>query len=174
MIALKRNSVQDSTGKIYLDGKSHTGASVFVGQGCVLAASKKQRIVTKASTEAELVALSYMIALVENCDEFVRSLGYEDIISPLILQDNTSTIFMVTQGGGKPRTKHLRVRQYLIKDKVDAKDVEISYIHTEKMVANGPTKAIQGDRYNWIIDRIMGADNDHSPVDRGPLSGHEK
>jgi hypothetical protein len=40
-----------------------------------------------------------MIAIVENCDELVSSLGYA------ILQDNTSTISMVTQGEEKPRTK---------------------------------------------------------------------
>jgi hypothetical protein len=99
-----------------------------------------------------------MIALVENCDEFVRSLGYENIRPPLLLQDNTSTIFMVTQGGGGSQagTKHLRARQYLIKDKVDAKEVDISYIHAEKIVANGLMKATQGDRLYWIIDRIMG------------------
>jgi hypothetical protein len=163
----------DASFGCHLDGMSHTGATLFVGQGCVQATSRKQEMVTKDSTEAELVALSDMIPSIELCDEFIRSLGYKNVRPPLILQDNKSTISMVTQGGGKTRNKHLRARQYLVKARVDAKEAEIAYQQTEKMIADGLTKAIQGDRFKWIIDRIMGTPSDPALVDRGALSEQE-
>ena len=40
------------------NGKSHTGVCITLGDGPVFVRSVKQKIVTKSSTEAELVALS--------------------------------------------------------------------------------------------------------------------
>mmetsp|Transcript_17293 Transcript_17293/g.46163 ORF Transcript_17293/g.46163 Transcript_17293/m.46163 type:complete len:173 (+) Transcript_17293:755-1273(+) len=54
-----RLSVDASYG-VHADGKSHTGACVTLGRGATHATSTKQKIVTKASTEAELVAASDM------------------------------------------------------------------------------------------------------------------
>ena len=157
------------------DGKSHSGAAIFIGDACVLAVSKKQKIVTKDSTEAELVALSDLISTVEQCDEFMREQGMKDMKIPLILQDNMSTISLVTKGGGKPRTKHLRVRQHLVKDKVSGKEISIVHTPTTKMLADAMTKPTQGEQFRWMTGRIMG-DNPrppgpHAMVDRGALSG---
>ena len=49
----------DAAYGVYPDGRSHTGSCVVVGmRGAVYSKSAKQQIVTKSSTEAELVALS--------------------------------------------------------------------------------------------------------------------
>ena len=40
------------------NGKSHTGICISLGNGPVFVRSVKQKIVTKSSTESELVALS--------------------------------------------------------------------------------------------------------------------
>ena len=138
------------------DGKSHSGATVFIGDACVLAMSKKQKIVTKDSTEAELVALSDLVTCVEQCDEFMREQGMKDVKIPIILQDNMSTISLVTKGGGKPRTKHLRVRQHLIKERVDGKEISIVYTPTTRMFADAMTKPAQGEQFHWMTRRIMG------------------
>ena len=157
------------------DGKSHSGAAFFIGDACVLAMSKKQKIVTKDSTEAELVALSDLITTVEQCDEFMREQGMKNMKIPIILQDNMSTISLVTKGGGKPRTKHLRVRQHLIRDKVSGKEISILHTPTTRMLADTMTKPVQGEQFRWMVGRIMG-DNPkphgpHAMVDRGALSG---
>ena len=49
----------DAAYGVHPDGKSHTGACIMIGDaGPSLAESCRQQIVTKSSTEAELVALS--------------------------------------------------------------------------------------------------------------------
>ena len=49
----------DAAYGVHPDGKSHKGSCVAVGErGEVQSKSAKQQIVTKSSTEAELVALS--------------------------------------------------------------------------------------------------------------------
>ena len=49
----------DAACGVHADGKSHTGSCIVIGDvGAVHCKSSKQSIVTKLSTEAELVALS--------------------------------------------------------------------------------------------------------------------
>jgi hypothetical protein len=140
------------------DGKSHSGMVIKVAGSTILAVSKKQKIVTKSSTEAELVALSDFISTVEQCDEFLREQGNITIKIPIISQDNQSTISLATKGGGASRSKHLRVRQNLVRDKYRAKEVDIRYLPTEQMIADALTKPLQGARFYALTKRIMGPD----------------
>ena len=58
-------------------GKSHTGM-IITSYGCtVMCMSSKQKIVTRDSTEAELVALSDKIMSVLQCQDFLRAQGME-------------------------------------------------------------------------------------------------
>ncbi len=82
------------------DSKSHSGVVVFIAGILVYAASKKQQCVTKSPTESELVALSDYVGFVELFHEFVSFLISEQLSPPIIYQDSTLVITLVTQGGG--------------------------------------------------------------------------
>ena len=58
----------------HVDGKSHTGLVVMLGGANVLCKSSKQKIVTKDSTEAELVGLSDQIQCVMLCAKFLKGM----------------------------------------------------------------------------------------------------
>ena len=73
------------------DAKSHTGLVVFLEDSVVLAKSTKQKIVSKDSTEAELVGLADKIMDVACIWDFVIVQGVA-IDIPIISQDNKSTI----------------------------------------------------------------------------------
>lgn len=60
-------------------GRSHTGGAVTVGSGPVFAKSAKQRIVTKSSTEAELVGLSDTASQAIHLREFLREQGVKAV-----------------------------------------------------------------------------------------------
>ena len=138
------------------DGKSHSGLVLMMGNACILAISGKQKLVTKSSTEAELVALSDMLKYVELYDEFVKKQGYNEHVIPKVMQDNQSTISLVTKGGGAPRNKHLRVRQNLVKQAVEMEQIEIEYMSTREMIADSLTKPLQGALLIVLNDKIMG------------------
>ena len=54
-----------------------------------------------------------------------------------------SIITLATKGGGKYRTKHLKVRQALIKEHVDLGDINITYLRTARMLADTLTTPLQ-------------------------------
>jgi hypothetical protein len=82
------------------DSKSHSRVAVFIARVLVYAASKKQACITKCPTESELVTLSDYVGFVELFHEFLSFLISNQMSTPVIYQDSTSVIMLVTQGGG--------------------------------------------------------------------------
>ena len=100
----------DAAYGVHADGKSHTGSCIVIGDvGAVHCKSSKQSIVTKSSTEAELVALSDSANQGLYIRNFLISQGY--LMEPMIIyQDNMSCMALVERGRSGmvrtgPRTK---------------------------------------------------------------------
>lgn len=146
----------DAAFALHDDGKSHTGMVVRLGGATVLVKSSKQKIVTKDSTEAELVALSDRMNDALQCGEFIEYQGYRDAAVPIMMQDNMSTISLVTKGGGKYRTRHLRVRVNLVKEKYDAGELMVNYKSTKQMLADILTKPLQGALFRMFMHLLLG------------------
>ena len=81
----------DSSYGVHIDGKSHSGMVITLGLGALFIKSTKQKIVTKSSTEAELVALSDMCSPVIWSREFLIAQG-EKLPPVQVHQDNQSTM----------------------------------------------------------------------------------
>jgi hypothetical protein len=136
------------------DGKGHTGLIVCVGGVPVLWQSSKQKIVTKDSTESELVGVSDKHLLITQCADFMADQGY-GTGSAKVMQDNTSTITLITKGGGKYRNKYLRVRQASVKDQVDSGDLAVEYVPTGRMLADVLSKPLQGTLFRSLVRCIL-------------------
>ena len=59
----------DASYGVHPDGRSHTGVTISLGKGPIMTKSTKQKIATKSSTEAELIALSDSSSLVIGDDD---------------------------------------------------------------------------------------------------------
>ena len=66
----------DASFAVHSDMKSHTGGFITLGSGPVYVSSKRQTLVTKSSTEAELVGLSDVLPQVLWTREFLIGQGY--------------------------------------------------------------------------------------------------
>ena len=131
----------------YSDGKGQAGCYTMLNKTLVNEITKKLKMVTKDSTDSELVALSDHVHEAMVMTEFLEAQGMK-LKTPVIYQDNASTITLVTKGGGKPRTKYLRVRQEMVKELIQKKWIEIVFIGTNWMIADVLTKSLQGDEYH--------------------------
>lgn len=90
---------------------------------------------------------------------FMRAQGYE-LTDVELYQDNQSAMMLETQGkaSSSRRTRHLDIRFFFVKDKVEKKEVTIKYEPTEAMIADCITKPLQGKMFQKFRDAIMGAD----------------
>lgn len=130
-------------------GKSHTGCSIVLGEaGPLFAKSGKQKIVTKSSTEAELVGLSDTASQAIHLRNFILAQGY-DTGPAVIYQDNMSCMALIKRGGpGSERSRHINIRHFWLSEKVALEEVIIEHLGTDEMFANILTKPVQGAQFD--------------------------
>ena len=119
----------DAAYGVHPDGKSHTGSCVVIGDlGAVHCKSSKQSIVTKSSTEAELIALSDSANQGLYIRNFLISQGHK--MKPVIIyQDNTSCMALVERGrSGAEHTRHIAIRNFWIREWVTTGEAVIEHM----------------------------------------------
>ena len=89
----------------------HNGQFITLGLGGILIKCNKEKLVTRSSTEAELVCLSDGVGLASHCAEFLKHQGYN--LTPELMQDNMSTIKLAEKGKStSDRTRHVKIRYF--------------------------------------------------------------
>lgn len=153
----------DASYGVHKDGKSHTGSCVVIGDvGAVHCRSVKQQIVAKSSTEAELIGLSDSANQGLHVRNFLVRQGYR--MEPVIVyQDNLSCMALVARGrSGAERTRHVDIRYFWTKERVDNGEMKIVHKGTKEMYANILTKPLQGGQFvyertsltGWEVDTV--------------------
>ncbi len=146
----------DAAFAVHSDMKSHTGGLMSMGKGAVQTMSIKQKLNTKSSTEAELVAVDDVMNQLLWSYYFLKEQGYAPK-KTIIKQDNQSTSRLIKNGkrsSGK-RTRHIDIRYFFITDKLQTENIEIEYCSTDVMLADFFTKALQGKKFKLFRKKIM-------------------
>ena len=160
----------DASFAVHPDMKSHTGGSMTLGKetvygtggsmtlgkGTVYGTCTRQKINTKSSTEAELVGLNDVLPQVLWTRYFLEAQGYE-VRDSIVYQDNQSTILLSVNGKASSgrRTRHINIRYFFIKDRVDSGEVKLEYCPTKEMVADFFTKPLQGSQFVKLRNAMM-------------------
>jgi hypothetical protein len=150
----------DASFAIHPDGKSQSGCAVLLGNTLVHETCRKQKIITRNSTEAELVALSDHIQEGELIKGFLQDMEVLcdiEILNNvhLVYQDNKPTITIVTNGRGKARTKYMKVREEYVREQLETKELEIEYVRTDKMIADVLTKTLSGEGFHSLARLLL-------------------
>jgi hypothetical protein len=152
----------DASYAIHEDAKSHTGSLVYSGKNLIHGTSNKQKVIAKSSTEAETNSVYGEMSTIESLRELHIELT-NDNDPVLIKQDNMSAIHLMTKGDGlSNKSRHMRVRYYYIKEKVDENQLLIEYEPTESMIADLLTKPIYGARFMELRNFLFNAVRDDS------------
>ena len=137
------------------DAKSQGGVIITLGAGPIYVKSSKSKLVPKSSTEAEFIFLSDYSGEIIWTRSFLIGQGIK--LGPVkTLQDNKSTILLAERGKiGSPRTKHIAVRFFFIKDRIDQGDIALEYLPTAHMLADILTKPLQGEHFRRLRDILL-------------------
>ena len=131
----------DASHGLHEDGKGHGGIVITLGSAPVYTKSYKLKMITRSSSEAELVVLEEASTFTGWYKNLLSDLGI-DVGAIPIYQDNKSTIIMAAQGGNFQRTKHLMMKDLYIKERLECNDARLLYLPTEDMVADLLTKPL--------------------------------
>jgi hypothetical protein len=146
----------DASFAVHPDMKSHTGATASLGKGSVYSTSTRQKLNTKSSTEAELVAVDDVMPMILWTRYFLNAQGYK-VNDSKIYQDNMSSILLEKNGrasSGK-RTRHINIRYFFVADRVKSNEVSIEYCPTETMLADYLTKPLTGTKFRWFRNKVL-------------------
>ena len=155
-VPYKLHCYTDASYAVHVDGKGRTGNVVSLGTGAFKIMSTKQNIVTKSSTEAEIVGVSDGMSSNLGLLYLLVEQGYD--VKPLILyQDNKSAITLMEKGRStSQRTKHISTRYFFVKDRIDSGEIKLVHMGTKDMIADFYTKPLQGELFKYMRDKIMG------------------
>ena len=139
------------------DYKSHTGIFISIGRGPIYCSSSKQKLNSKSSTEAEMIAVSDGLNHVIWLRNLLEAQGYT-LPPSIIFQDNMSAISLLKTGKSQSstRTRHIAIRFFFIKDRIESREISVQYINTDHMIADILTKPLQGTKYKQLRLQLMG------------------
>jgi hypothetical protein len=136
------------------DRHSTGGYCVYLSHNPISWSAKKQRTVSRSSTEAEYRQLAYTAAELSWIRSLFKDLGV-CLSTPRIWCDNISSISLASNPVFHARTKHLEVDYHYVRDKVVRKELEVCYISTTDQVADIFTKGLSKSRFLLLTNKLM-------------------
>ena len=151
------NTYIDASYAVHPNMRGHTGGAISFGHDAVHSKASNQNINVKSSTECELMGLSEYVSYSLWLGYFLDEQGYK-LKSNLIHQDNQSVMKMEVNGRTSctRNPRHVNIKYFFIKDRVNKGEVDITYCLTGQMVTDFFTKPLQGSLFKKFKSIIMG------------------
>lgn len=144
----------DASYAIHHDAKSHTGSLIFDNTNILDGSSTKHQHMDKSSTGAEVSGVHLKMDTLES----LRELYYEltEKLAPITVhQDNQSGMKLMTKGNSiSNKSKHMRVRYFYVKEKIDDSIINLDYTPTNLMIADLLTKPLFGKQFRTFVQQI--------------------
>jgi hypothetical protein len=149
---LKPKIYVDSSHTTHADAKGHGGFMIMLGSAPIFSKSFKLRLITRSSAESELVALDIATTYatwLQNLLVELRVIKHSDSI--IIYEDNEATIGIAHKGPSFSRTKHLLLRESLVKEAILNGIIKVIYKPTHLMIADMLTKPLDPVTLNRLM-----------------------
>jgi hypothetical protein len=130
--------------------RSTSGYLFMLAGGAISWKSSRQELVTTSSTEAEYVGYSSAAKEAAWVRGLLQELNRPAAQMPLYV-DNNSGISLAESNAYRARTKHIDVRYHYIRQEVQRGRIELKYLPTEEMPADGLTKPLSRAPFEAFI-----------------------
>ncbi|OIT03526.1 retrovirus-related pol polyprotein from transposon tnt 1-94, partial [Nicotiana attenuata] len=137
-----------------LDRTSITGYVVYLGDSPISWSSKKQRSVSRSSTEAEYRAVAATTSEVVWLKNLLRELHFPLSSSPRILCDNMSTTYICANPAFHSRMKHVEIDFHFVRQLVQSKALEVHHLHAADQVADILTKPLPSSAFLRMYPKL--------------------
>jgi hypothetical protein len=136
--------------------RSTTGYAFKIGGASVSWASRLQRTVALASTEAEYMAASAAVQEAVYLRRLLGDLGIVQRGPTVIMEDNQGCIALSENPLNHQRTKHIDVRYHYIREKGKEGVIRLLFVGTDLMQADIFTKPLGPQKLVYHRDRLQG------------------
>jgi Reverse transcriptase (RNA-dependent DNA polymerase) len=142
------------------DRKSIIGNVFMLAGGAVSWLSRKQRSVATSTTEAEYISMSTCAKQAIWLAQLLRDIGYAKYLGASqwttnLRGDNQSSLALIRNPHIHDRSKHIDIAYHHIRDLEKHRRINIEYVGTDEMIADGLTKPLTGPALESHI-RLLG------------------
>ncbi|KAL5820829.1 hypothetical protein ACOSQ3_022711 [Xanthoceras sorbifolium] len=137
------------------DRKSTSGWCIFLSGSLISWSSRKQKVVARSSCEAEYRSLAQATAEVVWVEALLTEMGIKLHQSAVLWCDNTGAGALAHNPVFHSRTKHIELDLHFVRDKIEAKELDVRYIPTEHQPADILTKPITIARFNLLKGKLI-------------------
>lgn len=145
------------------DRRSTAGYLTFVGGNLVTWRSKKQGVVARSSAEAEYRGMAKGICELLWIKRLLRELRIPSKFPMQLYCDNKAACDIAHNPVQHDRTKHVEVDKHFIKEKLEARIIEVLHVRSQDQLADILTKAVSSQAFHGIIDKL-GIRNIYAPT----------
>jgi hypothetical protein len=154
--SLSINISCDASFALHSDGKGHTGYILSLGESYLYARSGKQKFTATSSTEAEIIAAVDACKMAIWQREIIREMDIVELTPINLLQDNKSSLIMVSDPSTFKRSKHMMTKISYLRDLKMMGIITAEHQPTEEMVSDLLTKTLQGTLFTKHRDTLQG------------------
>ncbi|CAL8163118.1 unnamed protein product [Prunus armeniaca] len=136
------------------DRRSTSGYFTFVGGNLVTWRSKKQKVVSRSSAEAEYCGMAQGVCELLWLRRLLRDLGFGPQKPMDLYCDNKAAIAIADNPVQHDHTKHVEVDRHFVKEKLDAEIISFPFISSEYQLADVLTKAVSTTVFLNSLDKL--------------------
>ena len=138
------------------DRKSITGFVITLAGGPISWRSRKQRITTLSTNEAEYVALCEVTREITYLRKLMNELGFTNFIDkPIVIHvDNQGTIALANDIHCSERSKHVDTQKHFVLEQINSQCIQLKYTPSKKNLADIFTKIVCAERTTELSTKI--------------------
>jgi hypothetical protein len=146
----------DASFNTHSDGKGQTGFTISVGmwEPPLITCARKQKVMTRSSTDAEYVAYSDVCAKIAWFRQVVEFAGYKQKHAVVVENDNMSALEIGSREFPSKGVTHQSHRYHYFTAQVREGLVQFIYRETTELLADLQTKPLVGKTHDKHYDRV--------------------
>ncbi|KAL3704338.1 hypothetical protein TMatcc_010029 [Talaromyces marneffei ATCC 18224] len=153
------DAVQAASDASFADNPDRRSSGGFIFKlfgGPIDWSAKKQKTVSTSTTEAELLALSEAAKQLLWWLRFFEAIEFDPEQGPITIEcDNRQTVrAMIKHEAIQTRLRHVDIHNHWLREKVKNKEINIRWVDTNSMPADGLTKPLLAEKHARFIEQL--------------------